>query len=144
MGSFLSTERFFKKQHPEHFLQHGTGAEDASDPTQSWIKSLPDLFLSSNDGVVASLISFVSELFQQVQTELLKAGLPSCADDLDKYQQKFKLWKDGKDDIDLRLDQSHKMREAIVFHLSNIVLVLETGEIYLPIFSSFSYLWNRT
>lgn len=128
MGSFLSIKRIFKKQHPEHFLQHSTCAEYVSDPTQSWIKSLPDCFLSSNDGVVASLISFVSELFQQVQTELRKAGLPGHADNLDTHQRRFALWKDQKEDIDLKLDRSHKMRDAVVFHLSNIVLVLETGE----------------
>lgn len=83
---------------------------------------------------MASLISFVSELFKQVTSELRGSGLPERADDLGSHQQAFALWKDGKDDIDLKLYKSHKEREAIVFHLANIVLVLGQGETSFLIF----------
>lgn len=135
MGSFLSSERFSKDHHPVPLLQHPTGARFGSDSTQSWIKSLPDCFLNSEEGVVGSLISFVSELFQLVTSALREAGHPQYADKLGLNQKRFALWRDKKDDIDKKLDGSRETRDAIVVQLWNLVLVLGSqGEIHHPNF----------
>lgn len=134
MSSSSSSQRLSKDYHPVPLLQHRTGARFGSDTTQSWIKSLPDCFLNSEEGVVGSLISFVSRLFELVTSTLREAGHLKYADNLGMSQRRFALWRDKKDVIDKKLDGSSKTRDAVAFQLSNLVLVLGQGEMHLPNF----------
>lgn len=134
-GEGYPSDSASENQHPGPGLQHRTGEGYASDSAQPWVSSLLDRFLSSKEGLVGSLICFVSEMFKRVTSALHEAGLPKPAEKLGDQQKTFGFWSDStKDGIDQKLDVSRIMRDAIHFHLLSIVVILEQGEMSFPIF----------
>lgn len=104
---------------PHHLDQTPTGTYT----TEDWIRKLPREFLDINEGSLKDVMLVIRRCFEEA--ELLPANHQEAA--MREQGERFKLWMDGEDDLDLRLVRAPTVREEFVSNLTTLVLFLSTG-----------------
>ena len=129
--SFDSKDKISENLHPEPssdmrgHLPRGRLPRDIG----RWLKSLPSDFLDGNMGVVGDLIDVVLKLLIGRQCTIRAVYGRNSKEDQCYMDQvdRFKVFKQGKSDIDDRLSKAARFRSKVVTDLATLTLILYQG-----------------